>query len=529
MTDGHRDPVFCLPAASPATASATPMQKAVVMNIDGAIAVLEQAKLAATTSPIFTNCGEAETKEALVKPTKPRITRVPFTVSRLMEFCTRRELVNQTGHDVPEWPMVVLKELADNALDACEEAEIAPVISIAINGSAITITDNGPGIPDDTINAVLDYSIRVSSREAYVSPTRGAQGNALKTILPMSYVLDEHRGEDASGKTVIETNGTAHHITFAVDHIKQEPKLLHETSASLLKRGTRITVHLPPTRYWSEETNLVEYNKEAFLHLAEAYAWLNPHLSLHITWNGEAVTDVAASNPKWQKWLPSWPTSAHWYDVGRFRRYMAAHIAHRGDITVREFVSEFRGMTGTAKQKQVLAETGASHVSLHNFFGVKKTSTKNIAILLASLKKYTKPVQPVDLGIIGKQHFYGLMEAAGGDPKTFTYNRALNGTDGNPSIFEFAFGIHRDGLGTGRAPGRKLITGVNWSPGISNPFRQLGRAGDSVDSILAEVRANTSQPVIAALHLARPRVAYTDRGKSAIVVDGDVGGDDDES
>jgi DNA topoisomerase VI subunit B len=276
-----------------------------------------------------------------------------------MEFCTRRELVNQTGHDVPEWPMVVLKELADNALDACEEAEIAPVISIAINGSAITITDNGPGIPDDTINAVLDYSIRVSSREAYVSPTRGAQGNALKTILPMSYVLDEHRGEDASGKTVIETNGTAHHITFAVDHIKQEPKLLHETSASLLKRGTRITVHLPPTRYWSEETNLVEYNKEAFLHLADAYAWLNPHLSLHITWNGEAVTDVAASNPKWQKWLPSWPTSAHWYDVGRFRRYMAAHIAHRGDITVREFVSEFRGMTGTAKQKQVLAETGS--------------------------------------------------------------------------------------------------------------------------------------------------------------------------
>jgi hypothetical protein len=35
-----------------------------------------------------------------------------------------------------------------------------------------------------------DYTIRVSSREAYVSPTRGAQGNALKTILAMGYVLD---------------------------------------------------------------------------------------------------------------------------------------------------------------------------------------------------------------------------------------------------------------------------------------------------------------------------------------------------
>ena len=97
-----------------------------------------------------------------------------------MEFCTRRELVNQTGHDVYEWPLVILKELIDNALDACEEAEISPVISVAVNGQTITIEDNGPGIPARTIDGVLDYSIRVSSREAYCSPTRGAQGNALK-------------------------------------------------------------------------------------------------------------------------------------------------------------------------------------------------------------------------------------------------------------------------------------------------------------------------------------------------------------
>ena len=36
--------------------------------------------------------------------------------------------------------------------------------------------------------------VRVSSREAYVSPTRGAQGNALKTIVAMPFVLDGERG-----------------------------------------------------------------------------------------------------------------------------------------------------------------------------------------------------------------------------------------------------------------------------------------------------------------------------------------------
>jgi Histidine kinase-, DNA gyrase B-, and HSP90-like ATPase len=133
---------------------------------------------------VFTNCGKVAKPELPVKRGEKKLT--PVTVSRLMEFCTRRELVNQTGHYVYEWPLVVLKELVDNALDACEEAEIAPVISISVKDSSIIITDNGPGIPAKTIDGTLDYNIRVSSREAYVSPTRGAQGNALKTIMPMA-------------------------------------------------------------------------------------------------------------------------------------------------------------------------------------------------------------------------------------------------------------------------------------------------------------------------------------------------------
>jgi hypothetical protein len=304
-----------------------------------------------------------------------------------------------------------------------------------------------------------------------------------------------------------------------------EPKIAHTTKPSRVVCGTKITVELPPGPYEGYETDIVDYSKDGFLRLAESYAWLNPHLTLGVTWNGERTIDIKASTPTWKKWLPSWPTSAHWYDQSRFRRYMAAHIVHRGSITVREFVSEFRGLTGTAKQKQVLAETGASHVSLHNFFGLKKANTENIAKLLAALKRHSKPVPPTELGIIGKEHFYRLMEAAGGDPKTFTYNRSLGETGGIPRVVEFAFGIHREGLGNpARTPSRKVITGVNWSPGINNPFRQLGRSGQGLDGVLAEVRANTAQPVIAVLHLACPRVAYIDRGKSAIVVEGEITG-----
>jgi hypothetical protein len=72
------------------------------------IAAIEQAKSASQVRAVFTNSDD----QPIVKSTK-RLIRVPFKVSRLMEFCNRRELTNQTGHDVWEWPLVVLKELVD--------------------------------------------------------------------------------------------------------------------------------------------------------------------------------------------------------------------------------------------------------------------------------------------------------------------------------------------------------------------------------------------------------------------------------
>ena len=86
------------------------------------------------------------------------IVRTPFTTSRLLEFCTVPELTKLVGFEPVYWPVVVVKEISDNALDACEEAGIAPEIIIAISTKTgtISITDNGPGIPPDTVYKPLD-------------------------------------------------------------------------------------------------------------------------------------------------------------------------------------------------------------------------------------------------------------------------------------------------------------------------------------------------------------------------------------
>src|SRR3954468_21038286 len=125
---------------------------------------------------------------------RAQLQRQTFTTSRLLEFCSLKELELQTGHTADQWPLVVAKELGDNALDTCEEAGVRPEVRFAIDGldeqPSITVTDNGPGIAAETITAILDYATRTSSREAYASPTRGAQGNALKTILAMPFALE---------------------------------------------------------------------------------------------------------------------------------------------------------------------------------------------------------------------------------------------------------------------------------------------------------------------------------------------------
>ena len=463
------------------------------------------------------------------KPWTPRhkLTRVPFEVSRLMEFCSQRELTNQTGHDLSDWLLVILKELVDNALDSGEEAGVAPVITISVSTKTHTIVveDNGPGISGHTIRGICDYNIRVSSREAYVSPTRGAQGNALKTMLAMAFVVDQAGRRDADpgdaiGRTLIEAGGIAHTIEFAVDHVTNEPVIAHTTAPSSIAVGTRISIQWP-----SSGGYLFDEAEDRFKQLAESYIWFNPHLTLRGAWDGVEFVNVETTNPDWTKWRPSDPTSPHWYSQARLQRYLSAHVArdlHLGqDRPVREFIAEFRGLSGTGKQKQILAEIGASRQSLREFYGVTRVNRAGIAQLLDAMKRHSKPVPPKHLGVIGSDHLKARVLAAGGAAHTFTYRRETGCSAGIPYVVEYAFGLHQLGL-KGAYRQRLSITGANWSVGIHNPFRRFGKTGEGLDSMLAAARADRSQPVILALHLASAHIQYADRGKSSIIVEGDV-------
>lgn len=230
-----------------------------------------------------------------------RLHRTTLRTSRLLDFCSAKELTAQTGHPPEDWPLVVLKELVDNALDACEEAGTAPEIAVRIDETGITVADNGPGLPERTIEGVLDFSVRVSNREAYIAPDRGAQGNALKTLVAMPFVLDGR-----SGTVSIEACGIGHEITFGVDPIRQEPVIRHERREALVRNGTAITVHWPVSA-----CSKLRAAGHRFLQIAEDYTWLNPHLRLCVESFGEQKV-IRPTGAEWAKWRPSDPTSVHW-------------------------------------------------------------------------------------------------------------------------------------------------------------------------------------------------------------------------
>ena len=126
---------------------------------------------------------------------------------------------------------------------------------------------------------MLDFSVRVSSREAYVSPTRGAQGNALKTILAMPFVLDGRHG-----RVEIEARGLRHVIDVQVDHIEQEPVIGHIAGAVRCKnRHHRAGAVAGFSKLNSGRRG------GAFLQIVDGAAWLNPHLTLTLDWFGERI------------------------------------------------------------------------------------------------------------------------------------------------------------------------------------------------------------------------------------------------
>jgi DNA topoisomerase VI subunit B len=454
----------------------------------------------------------------------PRLERTTFEASRAAEFFDARKLATLTGVGSDDFASVVLKELIDNSLDACESAGVKPQIDVHVPGGEddfnITVQDNGPGIPSEVVRKVKDYSISVSDKAAYRSPTRGAQGNAWKTIIGMPYALGSRRP-----LTVVARGGVKHTIEPSIDPAGQLRIAHEETNGQVPDTGgTRVEVPicLPLDNYFPQDFDP--------LHWVRSFAIFNPHAD--VTYQGMGT---GAGGPVFykstvervKKCVPSEPTSPHWYSPESLKVLVFSHIADAqsggNDLPVGTFVRQFAGLSSSAKAKAVLSAAALPEIKHLSDFQERPEA---VGDLLEGMKQHSKEPKASTLGWVGQDHFRMFFE------RIYTVNefkyvrKSSTLPSGLPFTFEFA-------LATLEEPGH-LYCGINFSPTFGDPlegttlagpeFRAGGIRGflNSAFALPQEESAWHRSPtsVAVAAHIITPAPIFLDRGKTRLNMEG---------
>lgn len=244
---------------------------------------------------------------------------------------------------------------------------------------------------------------------------------------------------------------------------------------------------------------------EALRNLVADFSALNPHTAFKLALPDGKVSTFPASDPGWRKWRTSQPTSAHWYTPADLRVLIAAYIKRDKCTTLRDFVGEFDGLTGTQYRKRVLAGAGMSTWCLDDLVVDGDVNIAAVERLLVAMQQASRPVKPQRLGVIGKEHLQAALVAQGVAPEGFTYRKAADiGKDGLPFVVEVAFGLARV------RSRRRLIVSLNHSPVFKVPSGHLS-------DVLADCHVQQHDPVVLLIHQACPRFTFTDHGKGAIV------------
>jgi len=174
--------------------------------------------------------------------------------------------------------VMVVKEIIDNALDACEEANTLPEISVelASDGDIFTIhaRDNGIGIPPDKVESAFGELLFGSKFDVY-KQTRGQQGIGVsaaflwsqKTIGEPVRVVTKMKDSDA-WEFILTTKGRG------ILKVKSKRKIF-----ALFDHGTMVEMKFRGS--WQSKKHLLMY--------LEGVALANPHANISVKLNGEEI------------------------------------------------------------------------------------------------------------------------------------------------------------------------------------------------------------------------------------------------
>jgi hypothetical protein len=457
-----------------------------------------------------------------------KLQRTTFETSRAAEYFYDHELEKQTGQPKHNFATVVLKELVDNVLDACETVGVAPKVGVEVvlgeaGALSLTVADNGGGIEPDKVGRILNFNTRLSDKELYWTPTRGQQGNALKSVVAMPFAMG-----DSDPLVVIRARGVEHRIRAAlgagdVPDVRHQKLQCHQATA-----GTSVRLRLPFAAARTFKPRSV----------MRAYHLFNPHVKVsfrasrlgvdHGVDHGEsAKTEIAEthlpSDVSYKKFMPNNPLVVHWFGMGDFARLVKHLVSHgKGDMPLGEFLKDFRGFSSRAKASKV-------RKSVSDVRTLADLTDEGIETLYREMCVVAKePTHNVLGSAIGEAHLVGALHRFHGEPGyrgRSWYKTLKTHLNGALAIVEVAV------VETQRAGG--VYIGINHSPTYADPLAETylfhkSSAGEvsgfGIKGFLRDARViGHLNSAAVAVHITAAAPTTLDRGKTRLSVDDSSG------
>ncbi len=465
---------------------------------------------------------------------------MPIFAKRQREFdyLQLHWLEKTTGRPKHHWDLYIIKELLDNAIDADEcwsqeqgesieltiDIHYRHSVSLSIDSLSISVSNSAP-FPAKLIPIAFDLSEYVSDKAPYNRPSRGQQGNALKTLIGIPYALHYELYGDyfqINKPLVIKTEEWTHEISFEIDEIRQRVRLMHRPQQNSSLNGTRIKVTID--RFVQERPRTLED-----LHSwARRFALFNPHVTFHwrvrMSLSEEPTIWDFTANPTWHSLFTD-VTPVHWYEYTQLRELLLTLERERGpEMPLLQVLQMFAGFTPSEDPTGEHVSGLCDRLGLQTIGDLRlisdHTQTLRNGLWQAMLRKGRK-ISAEQLGGIGEPHLTKILNDFFLLEKPPLYRRVVHDDlldPTHPFVLELVLTRLPDGSK------RIIWTGLNYTPTYEDPF--LSRLLNppilneeqvfGLDGFLDAYGQTENQPVLLAMHLICPNIAYQDFSKTII-------------
>ncbi len=248
------------------------------------------------------------------------------------------ELVKLCGVPQGRWPVYVVKELLDNAVAVLEEHDtLNPIVRVVVTEDYIQVGENGPGIADWVLDNILDFDRFGGSNRHHKLPTRGAQGNAIMTLVGIASAW--------LGDGYIEVRrpcGPSLSLEVRLNKVLQEVDI-ERVVISERHEPSSIRVPIPSLPWKSRGSDL-----DTVLATIKQFAWMNPHITFMVNhlgtrWNLPSINGARpclSGNPQCG--------SSTWFTEDELIERFAADVRARPETSIRKWSTEFAFRLGVA-------------------------------------------------------------------------------------------------------------------------------------------------------------------------------------